>query len=209
MKPGDLMSAAAVRAAAQRMLEAALSDKLDHWHLDLGALRQIAVLVANITRGNYPDLNIPFHSRWRHFTVGGVDRWRALSFALGDAESLERVRRAVDLVIASVLVDAGSGGKWSYIDEATQKKYTSSEGLALASLDLYRDIVLPAPGHALDAERLVKLTQAELARAFQVHEENTLSGLDGRVALLNRLGEACLCDPRTNRRWPNRRQHYP
>ena len=195
MTPSDLMSAAAVRTAAERMFEGALGDKLDHWHLDLSALKQIAILVANVTRENYPDLSIPFHSRWRHFTIGGTDRWKILSSRLGDVEGIERARRAVDLVIASVLVDAGSGGKWSYVDQTTQKRFTSSEGLALASLDLYRDIVLPVPGHTLDAERLIKLTEAELARAFQVRDGNPLSGVAGRVALLKSLGEACLLRP--------------
>ena len=27
-----------------------------------------------ITRRRYPDLDVPFHSRWRHFSAGGVDR---------------------------------------------------------------------------------------------------------------------------------------
>ena len=30
--------------------------------------------VVEITRKNYPDLKIPFHSRWGHFKVGGIDR---------------------------------------------------------------------------------------------------------------------------------------
>jgi len=195
MTPSDLMSAAAVRRAAERMFEDARGDKLACWHLDLGALEQIARTVAHVTRDNYPDLDIPIHSRWRHFTVDGVDRWSALSSELGDVDGMERARRAVDLVIASVLLDAGSGGKWSYSDQATQKKYTSSEGLALASFDLYRDIVLPAPRHALDAERLITLNEADFARVFQVADGNPLSGVAGRVALLNKLGEACLSRP--------------
>lgn len=195
MTPRDLMSAAAVRSAAERMLEDALADRLECWQLDLAALKPIAVMVANVTRDNYPDLDIPVHARWRHFTVGGVDRWQVLSSELGAVGRVEQARRAVDHVIASVLVDAGSGGKWSYFDETTGREYTSSEGLALASLDLYRDVVTPAPGHAFDAERLTRLNEAEFARVFQVRDGNPLSGVAGRVALLNRLGEACLLRP--------------
>jgi hypothetical protein len=195
MTPKDLMSAAAVRHAAERMFDAARADKLSCWHLNLDALKQIARTVAHVTRANYPQLDIPIHSRWRHFTVDGVDRWATLSSELGDADGIERARRAVDLVIPSVLLDAGSGGKWSYSDRTTRKRYTSSEGLALASLDLYRDVVLPIPDHALDAERLITLNEAELARVFQVRGDNPLSGVAGRVALLNKLGEACLQRP--------------
>ena len=192
---GSLLSAAAVRSAAQRMLDRAAEERLGHWHLDLGLLRQIAVLVADVTRRNYLDLDIPFHWRSRHFTAGGVDRWGALSQALGDADEFEQARRDFDLVIASVLIDAGSGGKWSYFDETTNTSYTSSEGLALASFDLYRDRVSRAPGQALDADRLIRLTTAEFARVFNIHEGNPLSGVEGRVALLNRLGEACYSRP--------------
>jgi hypothetical protein len=195
MTAASLLSAAAVRVAAQRMLDNATEKRLGHWHLELSPLREIAVLVADVTRRNYPDLDIPSHSRWRHFAVGGVDRWGALSQTLGDADRFEQARRAFDLVIPSVLIDAGSGGKWSYFDEATNASYTSSEGLALASLDLYRDCVSPAPERTLDADRLIRLTTLEFERIFQVHEGNLLSAVDGRVALLNRLGETCHSRP--------------
>ena len=49
--------------------------------VDDDALPAAAAEVADVTRTRYPDLNIPFHSRWRHFEAGGVDRradaWRA------------------------------------------------------------------------------------------------------------------------------------
>ena len=37
-----------------------------------------AELVIATTRKAYPSLDVPFHSRWRHFVVGGVDRWAAI-----------------------------------------------------------------------------------------------------------------------------------
>ena len=196
MTPSDLMSAAAVRNAAERMLEGARGDKLDCWHLDLGALKQIARTVAHVTRDNYPDLNIPIHSRWRHFTVDGVDRWKRPVIRIGRCSTgwSGRGARSISSLHPywSMQALAENGAT---VDETTQKKYTSSEGLALASLDLYRDVVLPAPGHALGAEQLIKLNEAELARVFQVRDGNPLSGVAGRVALLNKLGEACLLRP--------------
>lgn len=195
MTAQDLLSAAAVRLAARRMVEWAAAERLTHWHLHLNALHEIAALVAEITRRRYPNLDIPFHSRWRHFTAGGVDRWKAVASGWAEADDVERARRAFDLVIISVLTDAGSGGKWVYHDEMTPRSYAASEGLALASLDLYRGTVLEPRGGALDAERLAGLTAAEFAGAFQVDENNPLSGVEGRVALLNRLGEACLARP--------------
>jgi hypothetical protein len=188
----DLLTAAAVRKAAVRMLEDGWAGRLLHWRLDEGALPEIAGLVARVTRQNYPDLRIPFHARWRHFSVGGVDRWQALFATLPAAGPLERLRRAFDLVIMSVLVDAGTGGAWSYADGATQSRLSSSEGLALASLDLYRMGVEKAPGHALEAKWLTALDVRDFEAAFQVRDGNPLSGVMGRVSLLNRLGKACL-----------------
>ena len=36
--------------------------------------RRLRREVADVTRAHYPDLAIPYHSRWRHFEAGGVDR---------------------------------------------------------------------------------------------------------------------------------------
>ncbi|MBI2718998.1 MAG: DUF1688 family protein [Rhizobiales bacterium] len=191
----DLLTAAAVRGAAARMLADARAGGLQHWTLDEQALPQIATLVARITQRNYPDLKIPFHARWRHFTAGGVDRWLALAAALPEADPVERARRAFDLVIMSVLVDAGSGGAWSYFDAITKERYHSSEGLAQASLDLYRDGIRKTRGRALAAQWLAALDIGEFERAFQVRDDNPLSGTMGRVSLLNRLGRVCLARP--------------
>ena len=38
------------------------------------ALANASIEVATVTRQRYPTLNIPNHSRWRHFEPGGVDR---------------------------------------------------------------------------------------------------------------------------------------
>ena len=68
----SLLSAAAVRERAQRMLALGLDDKLPHFRVDLAALDDAADLVVATTRKNYPTLDVPFHSRWRHFVVDGA-----------------------------------------------------------------------------------------------------------------------------------------
>ncbi len=70
----SLLNAAAVRTRAKRMLALGLDDKLPHFRIDLGALDHAVDLVAATTRKNYPMLDVPFHSRWRHFVVSGSDR---------------------------------------------------------------------------------------------------------------------------------------
>ena len=74
----SLLSAAAVRERAQRMLALGLDDKLPHFRVDLAQLPKAVDLVLEITRKNYPALDVPFHSRWRHFVWNGEDRWAAL-----------------------------------------------------------------------------------------------------------------------------------
>ena len=69
----SLLNAAAVRTRARRMLALGLDDKLPNFRIDLDRLDDTADLVAATMRKNYPTLDVPFHSRWRHFVVGGVE----------------------------------------------------------------------------------------------------------------------------------------
>ena len=77
----SLLTAAAVRARAHLILEAGLADRLEYFRVDLQGLEQAADLTVATTRAAYPTLDIPFHSRWRHFVVDGDDRWAALAGA--------------------------------------------------------------------------------------------------------------------------------
>jgi len=103
----SLLSADAVRQRAHRLLAIGLQDGLAHFRIDLGRLDTTADLVVEATRAAYPSLEVPFHSRWRHFAVGGSDRWAAIDDAAPWADAAERARAAFDLAITSVLLDAG------------------------------------------------------------------------------------------------------
>jgi len=154
------------------------------------ALDSAAALVAGVTRDRYPDLQIPFHSRWRHFEAGGVDRKARLSGA--DARAL------VDLTVVSVLLDAGAGSDWSYVEPGTDLRLSRSEGLGVASFHAFTGGLFSSdPGDPLrvDAAGLAGLTQQRLAEAFQADATNPLVGLDGRVALLHRLGAVTAASP--------------
>jgi hypothetical protein len=193
----SLLSAAAVRYAAHRMLEDGLSGKLEHWSVNPDRLPKVAHLVAAVTRENYPALHVPFHSRWRHFEAGGTPRWRTAVMARQWANEAEQARAAFDLAIVSVLLDAGSGGKWRFTESETGRTFASSEGLGVASFHLLAQGALssdPSDTWRADAERLVRFSRKDLEKAFQVSDENPLAGVDGRVMLLNRLGEACLAN---------------
>lgn len=192
-----LLSARAVRERALEMLRLCERDALAHWRLDRAKLPEIADFTLAVMRENYPALDVPFHARWRHFSAGGKDRWRAIAQRAGWSDAGARARAEFDLAIVSVLLDAGAGPRWRYREQDGTLS-SRSEGLAIASLDMFAAGAFSArkddPLRA-DAERLAAITARDLATGFQVDCDNPLVGLAGRVALLNRLGRACLAAP--------------
>lgn len=194
----SLLSARAVRERAHRMLALGLDDKLPHFRIDLGKLDALAELVLAVTDKAYPAGDVPFHSRWRHFVVGGQDRWAAIANNVTWPDAAARARAEFDLAIVSVLLDAGAGPAWRYYDAATGARIGRSEGLALASLDMVASGAFSAvSGHPLrvDADRLAQLTVADIERGFQVAADNPLVGLEGRTDLLRRLGHLVGSNP--------------
>jgi hypothetical protein len=172
------------------MLALAEAGDVPHWRLELGALPACADYVASIIGKRYPDLNVPFHARWRHFVFGGADVWAGIRDAAAWPDVHARARAEFDLAITSVLLDAGAGGAWRYADSTSGMIASRSEGLALASLRLFEGGGFssdPAEPLRVDAEALARFAANELGDAFQASERNPLAGLDGRARLMNRL----------------------
>jgi Protein of unknown function (DUF1688) len=192
-----LLSARAVRARAHAMLEEARRGALEHFRLHEERLDAVADYVIATIRANYPSLSIPLHSRWRHFMLQGADRAAPIFSPLA-GDPAERARTRFELAITSVLLDAGAGAQWRYRDAATGRTLARSEGLAIASLEAFAagrfssDPKYPARA---DAAGLIAVTPAALAAAFQANAGNPLAGLEGRAALLNRLGSAIAKQP--------------
>ncbi|WP_445493339.1 URC4/urg3 family protein [Rhodopseudomonas sp. RCAM05734] len=194
----SLLSARAVRERAHRLLAIGLDDGLQHFRIDLGRMDAAVDLVLDTTRAAYPSLNVPFHSRWRHFVNNGDNRWATLADATVWKDSAARARAEFDLAIVSVFLDAGAGPAWRYTDPKTGEKIARSEGLGLASLAMFCDGAFSAdPQQPLrvDAAVLAKLDVADLARGMQVSDANPLVGLDGRADLLRRLGTLVASKP--------------
>jgi hypothetical protein len=188
-----LLSAAAVRERAHAML--ALGERLPNFRVDLSKLDDAADLVIETTRAAYPMLDIPFHSRWRHFEIDGFDYWNELDQAMAWPSPEEKARAAFDLAIVSVLLDAGAGPRWRYRYPVSGEAIGRSEGLALASLVMFRDCefsMWPSRPLRVDGSILAELTEAKLIRGFQVSDGNPLNGLAGRADLLRRLGRTVL-----------------
>jgi len=183
----------AVRERAGHLLTRGLDGGLSHFEIDCARLSATADLVASVTRERFPDLAVPLHSRWRHFTAGGHDRVAELARALRGHLPDEGVRTQLDLAVTSVLLDAGAGASWKYAETATGTEYTRSEGLAVASFRLFEAGLFssdPSDPWRADAEALERLDDDRLARALSVSPANPLPGLGGRAALLRRLGRA-------------------
>ncbi|VWX63134.1 conserved hypothetical protein [Burkholderiales bacterium 8X] len=156
------------------------------------ALDDAASTIAETTRERYAGKPIPYHSRWRHFEAGGIDRKAELDRLLGDADARERARTYIDLVVVSVLLDAGAGPDWRYHESASDQRFTRSEGLAVASFHAFTAGLFssdPSRPLQVDAGGLRALVTDRLEQAMQVHGGNPMVGLGGRATLLRRLGE--------------------
>jgi len=172
----------------------------EHFTLDRGRLPEVARRVAALTRSRFPDLKIPYHSRWRHFEAGGVDRKGELDAKLAGRSHIAVARARIDLTLVSVLLDAGAGPAWRYHEASSGKNFGRSEGLGVASFRGFmagRFSSDPGDPYRVDAKALLALDARALAEIFQVDADNPLVGLEGRAALLHRLGEALRAQPQT------------
>jgi hypothetical protein len=194
----SLLSAAAVRERAHEMLAAGLEDRLEHFTVDLQSLGVAAQVVGEMIRVNYPDLNVPFHARWRHFVVGARDLWTERAAQAQWSSPAAKARAEFDLAITSVLLDAGAGASWHYLDSATEQVVSRSEGLAVASLRMFEAGAFsadPADPLRADAARLMRLSHEEVATGFQSMVGNRLVGVEGRADLMASLGKAVDANP--------------
>ncbi len=186
----DLLSAKAARRQCQKIYAETLAGrglfKIDSTQIDPTVDR-----VVNSTKRRYPSLEIPFHSRWGHFRAGGIDRVRELQTKWVSSPGNEVSQRFFELVIVSVLLDAGAGTSWSY-QPSQGSAIGRSEGLALASLEAYLAGTFSHSAtqpNRVDHEGLNALTVAILEKRFQVNAQNPLIGLEGRVSLLKKLAK--------------------
>ena len=193
-----LLSAAAVRERAHRMLALALDDSLPNFRIHPERMDGVVDLVLQTTREAYPSLDVPFHSRWRHFVLSGDDRWSTTASQVRWPDRAARARAEFDLAIVSVFLDAGAGPSWRYRDPKSGAAIGRSEGLALASLAMFENFMFSTNAHdplRVDAGALANLSVADAARGLQVSETIPLVGLEGRVELLRSLGKLVASKP--------------
>jgi hypothetical protein len=191
-----LRSIQAVRERTKIVLMRAKANQLNHFAVDMSKFQETADYVVSIIKrdfaGDYE--NIPPHGRWQHFEVGGRPRVTQLLQAWPNSvDNTERTRRLIDLFLVSVLLDAGAGTSWSYKSKESGRVYSRSEGLAVASLEMFKAGYFSSrkdQPHQVDAVGLRNVTVETLAKGMQVSDSNPMSGLEGRAGLLIRLSSA-------------------
>ena len=185
----------AIRDRTQQLFDLALANELEHFTCDLSQLDKVAKYVVETTQQLYPDIDVPFHRRRRHF---GAQRLPPPLVPTTEGETQADAKAQLDLAIVSVLLDAGAGSQWHYQDNTTGETLARSEGLAVASLRGVEQGIFssdPASPHQVDAAGLSQLTKGHLAQVFQVSENNPIVGLSGRLTLLHQLAEAIANQP--------------
>ena len=162
-----LRSTKAIRERAQVLLHRARTGDSAWFSVDDDSLVGAAAEVADLTRARYPDLRIPFHSRWRHFEAGGVDRKAELDG-----------RAMIDLTVVSVLLDAGAGPDWSYLEASTGQRFSRSEGLGVASWHAFCSGMFSSdPARPLQTLALDGCLPAPKHQRFTRTQCNNLSGV--------------------------------
>lgn len=191
-----LRSIHSVRERSKIVLTRAKVNKLNHFTVDMSRFQETADYVVSIIKRDFAGdyANIPPHGRWQHFEVGGRPRiTQLLQSWPTTVNNQERTRRLIDLFLVSVLLDAGAGTSWSYKSKESGKTYSRSEGLAVASLEMFKAGYFSSQKdqpHQVDAGGLQNVTVETLAKGMQVTESNPMSGLEGRAGLLMRLSTA-------------------
>ena len=182
-----------VRERCANITAAVAAERSPHFRLDRARLTEVARRVARLTLERFPDGRVPPHSRWRQFDAGGSARKALMDGRAQGLSAGELARTRIDLAVVSVLLDAAAGSDWHFAEPGTQRRFTHNEGLAVASFHAFMagafssDLRLPM---RVDAAALERVDAEQLARLFQVRQDNPLIGLEGRVALLRRLGAA-------------------
>ncbi|KDN46485.1 DUF1688-domain-containing protein [Tilletiaria anomala UBC 951] len=210
-----LRSLTSIRERCAPVFKLAQEGKTEYFDYEASKEKDVIDYCASIMERDFGTnfAAIPPHGRWRHFDVGPLPRITTLLSKWGTPSAgnlepvppMEAARKLVDLFVVSVLLDAGAGTKWQYEEKATGLRIGRSEGLAIASLDMFTEGLFcglespagedPVLRCQVDAIGLARLSTENLAMSMQVHpEQNPMTGLDGRAQLLIQLSKALTDD---------------
>lgn len=183
-----LLTTNAIRERSKKLFDLNVNGK-GHFHYHPEKWDEVVNFVHTVILENYPDLNIPFHSRLGHFRPGKIERLNWNELGLNALTSIDKLKTLIDLIIPSVLLDAGAGDTWKFFEQKTEMTFNRSEGLGIASFHMFINKRFSSKNLAqTDADGLMGLTLETLEKDFQVSKENPLVGSIGRLNLLKSLG---------------------
>ena len=152
----------------------AKKGELTYFSLNIDKFDDCVKTVLECMKRHYPDNNIPLHSRFRHFSEEQLSSMMK-QWQNHYVDKKEQVRRLVDLVTISVLLDAGAGATWKYITSSGDT-LTRSEGLAAASLDMFESGLFSSdcavPTRVNSCGLLQNMTAQKLQVEYRLNAEN-------------------------------------
>jgi len=197
-KADYLRTLPAIRERCGRVYELAREGKLEYFDYHQEKEADVASFCIDIMKRDYGTdfTTIKTHGRWRHLDAGvdrvlpSIARWDIHHDTL---DPKEKIKKAIDLFLVSVLLDAGAGNKWVYREASSGMTFSRSEGLGVASIHMFNQGFFsgsPDQPYRVDAAGLASITVQKVAEAMQVNETNPMAGLEGRASLLVNLSHA-------------------
>ncbi|TCD69763.1 hypothetical protein EIP91_006299 [Steccherinum ochraceum] len=188
----------AIRERCTRVHELAKQGKLQYFEYHPEHEDAVALFCLDIIKRDFGTnfASIPPHGRWRHLDAGRarveplISKWKALA---SPPDTKEICKRLIDLFLVSVLLDAGAGNVWTYHETTSGQKFSRSEGLGVASINMFEEGFFssdPSNPHQVDADGLLRITAQKTSAAMQVSLTNPMVGIEGRTSLLSNLGNA-------------------
>ncbi|KAI0080486.1 DUF1688-domain-containing protein [Panus rudis PR-1116 ss-1] len=188
----------AIRERCTKVHELAKEGKLQYFEYHPEKEDKVAAFCLSIIQRDFGTnyAAISLHGRWRHLDAGRprveplINKWKA---SANPPDTKEICKRLIDLFLVSVLLDAGAGNTWSYHEAQSGQKFARSEGLGVASINMFEEGFFSGDSskpHQVDAEGLARVTAERTASAMQVSDANPMVGIEGRASLLQNLSKA-------------------
>lgn len=201
-KDNSLLSLQFVRTAAKEVMGQSMMDpSTSAFNINLSLLPSATNLVVSLINRDYRQSDtepisdvlqrIPPHGRWRHFR--SLDQLKNRRRGSSDDSKEQECNRFIDLFVVAVLMDAGAGDRWTFVEQDGQCS-SRSEGLAMATLSMFMRGKFTTSSSMdclqVTSEGLLSLVKEDIIEGFQVSIANPLVGVDGRLSLLKGLGSA-------------------
>jgi hypothetical protein len=185
-----LLKPETIRNRCMSLLNAGRKNSLLYFKVNDKKVTTCIDVISEVTKKNYPNLKIPYHSRWRNLEQFSSEFLEFIT--KGKTNKFFNCRAAVDFVFVSVLIDSGAGNNWKYVDSVSGQVYSRSEGLALSSLRMFESGMFsmdPDNCWRVDSAALKQFDERTFLDGMQGTKENHLEGFESRFKILRNLGD--------------------